>query len=121
MATAIKNYRTLVAAGTSNAAGATTTGTTWNLTTALGGVMTANITNGATGPTIGGDFVVQVSGDGTNWKEYTRQTAGTANNGTYNFTVEIPPGVMYARPVFTSNTGQAVSIEAFGQELASIG
>jgi hypothetical protein len=121
MATAIKTLRSLVAAGTSNAAGATTTGTTWNLTTALGGVMTANITNGATGPTIGGDFVVQVSGDGVAWKEYTRQAAGTANNGTYNFAVEIPPGVMYARPVFQTNTGQAVTVEAFGEELTSIG
>jgi hypothetical protein len=121
MATAIKNYRTLVAAGTTNAAGATTTGTTWNLTTALGGVMTANITNGAIGPTVGCDFVVQVSGDGINWKEYTRQAAGTANNGTYNFAVEIPPGVLYARPLFQTNTGQSIVCECFGQELTSIG
>jgi hypothetical protein len=121
MATAIKTLRSLVAAGTSNAAGATTTGTTWTLTTAFGGLMTANVTNGATGPTIGCDFVVQVSGNGTDWKEYTRQAAGTAANGSYNFDCDIPVGVMYARPVFQTNTGQAVTVEAFGQELTSIG
>lgn len=121
MASAIKTLRTIVAAATSNGAGSTTNGTTWNLTTALGGVMTANITNGGTGPTIGCDFVVQVSGDGTNWKEFSRQTAPVAASGSYNFAVELPPGVMYARASFQSNTGQAVTVEAFGQELTSIG
>jgi hypothetical protein len=90
VATAIKALRTLVAAGTSNTAGSTTNGTTWNLTTALGGVMTANVTNGATGPTIGCDFVVQISGDGVNWKDASRQTTPTANGGNYPYTFEIP-------------------------------
>jgi hypothetical protein len=121
VATAIKALRTLVAAGTSNTAGSTTNGTTWNLTTALGGVMTANVTNGATGPTIGCDFVVQISGDGVNWKDASRQTTPTANGGNYPYTFEIPPEVMYARPSFQNNTGQAVTVEAFGQELTSIG
>jgi hypothetical protein len=121
MAIATKTLRTLVAAATSNTAGSTTNGTTWNLTTALGGVMTANVTNGATGPTIGCDFVVQVSGDGTNWKEFSRQTAPTANNGSYSFAVELPPGVMYARPSFQGNTGQPITCEAFGQEITSVG
>jgi hypothetical protein len=120
MATAVKNYRTLVAAGTANAVGATTTGTAWNLTTAFGGVMTAVITNGATGPTIACDFVIQISGDGVAWKEFTRQTAGTAANGSYNFSYDLPVGVMYARPIFQNNTGQPVTVEAFGQELTSI-
>jgi hypothetical protein len=119
--TATKTARTLVAAGTSNAAGGTTNGATWNLTTAFGGILTALLTNGATGPTVGGDFVVQVSTDGAAWKEFSRQTAPTGNNAATPFVVEIPPGVMYARPVFTGNTAQAVTVEAFGHELTSIG
>ena len=121
MATALKTLRTLVAAGAANAAGGTTNGATWNLTTALGGLLTALVTNGATGPTVGCDFVVQVSGDGASWKELSRQTAGTTAGGVYPLNYELPAGVMYARPVFTGNTGQGVTVEAFGQELTSIG
>lgn len=44
--------RTLIAAGTSNAAGATTEGTPLDLRGKFGGMLTAKITNGATGPTV---------------------------------------------------------------------
>ena len=121
MATATKTFRTLVAAGTSNAAGDTTTGTTWNLSSALGGLLTASVTNGGASPTVGCDLVVQVSGDGTSWKEYTRQSSSLTASGVTAFAVELPAGVMQARALFTGNTGQAVTVEAFGQELTSIG
>lgn len=121
MATAIKTNRTLVAAGTINAAGGATTGATWNLTTALGGVLTAQVTNGSTGPAVGCDLVVQVSGDGVNWKEYVRQTAAPAASAVTSMVVELPTSILYARPVFQGNTGQAVTVEAFGQEFTSIG
>lgn len=121
MATAIKANRTLVAAGTINAAGGTTTGATWDLTTALGGVLAAQVTNGATGPEAGCDLVVQISGDGVNWKEYIRQTAARAGSAVTSMVVELPTSVLYARPVFQNNTGQAVTVEAFGQEFTSIG
>ncbi|MBX6311898.1 MAG: hypothetical protein IRY99_03100 [Isosphaeraceae bacterium] len=120
MANIIKNYRTLVAAGTSNAAGSTTNGAVWDLTTALGGVLTAAVTNGSTGPTVGCDFVVQISGDGTNWVEYVRQSASTAAQTTTYFAIDLPPAVLYARPAFQGNTGQAVVIAAHGQELTAI-
>jgi hypothetical protein len=120
MATAIKTARTLQSSA-SNAAGGTTNSSTWDLATALGGVLTALVTNGGTAPTIGCDVVVQISTDGAAWKEYTRQTAGLAINGVYPFAVEIPPGVMKARVQFTGNTVQPVTVEAFGQELTSIG
>lgn len=120
MSTATKNLRALQAS-TSNAAGSTTTSSTWDLTTAFGGTMTAMVTNGATGPTVGCDFVVQVSGDNSNWKEYSRQTAGVSNSGVYSFAVEIPLGFMYARCQFTGNTGSAVTVECQGNELTSVG
>jgi hypothetical protein len=120
MATATKNARTLQSSA-SNAAGATTNGATWNLTTAFGGIITALITNGGTGPTVGCDFVVQVSTDGAAWKEHTRQTAGLVAGAAYPFSIDVPAGVMYARVQFAGNTGQAVTVEAFGHELTSIG
>ena len=121
MATATKNLRTIVAASTSNTSGSTTTGTAINLTTALGGLLTAKITNGGTGPTVACDLVIEVSGDNTNWKTFARFRHTTANNDVGEWAVNIPVGTMYVRAVFTGNTVQAVTVEAFLQELTSIG
>lgn len=124
MATATKALSTLQASA-SNSAGSSTPSTlgtgSADLTTALGGVVTAKITNGGTGPTVGCDFVVYVSGDGTNWKEFSRQTAPTTASGVFSFAVEIPAAVMYVCVQFTGNTGAAVTVEAFIQKLSSIG
>lgn len=120
MALATKTARTFQSSA-SNGAGATTTGSAVTLTTALGCLITAKITNGATGPTVGCDFVVEVSNDNSAWKTYSRQTVGVANNAVAEFTVDLPPATMYARSKFTGNTGQSVTVEAFGHELTSIG
>ncbi len=121
MATATKTLRSLVAAATVNAAGTTTNGTTWNLTTALGGLMTAKIINGGSAPNVACDFVVQVSADGTSWKEFSRQTASKTLSVATEFTCTLPIGTMYARPVFVGNTGNDVSVEAYGHELTAVG
>jgi hypothetical protein len=114
-----KTARTLQASA-SNSAGNTLTGTGISLSTALGGTITAKITNGGTGPTVPADCVIQISNDGTNWKEYMRATAKTGNSVITEFSFEIPPAVMNVRSVFTGNTGQAVTCEAFFHELTSI-
>lgn len=119
MSTATKTARTFQASAT-NTAGSTTTGTAVNLTTALGCSLTGKITNGATGPTIACDFVVEVSNDNSDWHEWYRGTAGTANNGVYYFPVELSPPIMYARTKFTGNTGQSVTVESDGHELTSV-
>lgn len=108
-------------ASASNAATATTTGGTIDLRAVQGPVLCcAKITNGATGPTVACDFVVQVSQDNfTTTYELFRATAGVANNGIYQFAVELSPAVMYARVVFTGNTGQAVTVESYGQSLST--
>lgn len=112
--------RTIIAAATSNAAGATTSGTEWNNSTAYGGVVTCRITNGATGPTIGADFVVYVGSATGEKREFSRQTAPTTNNAVTDFVVEIPPGVMFVNVDITGNTGQAVTAEVFAEELTTI-
>lgn len=122
MATLVKNERT-VTASTSNGAGSTTTGSTVNLTTALGGVMGFKMTNGGTGPTIPCSATLQYSSDNFSSHIYdvAQVTGGTANNGVYQGAWTIPPGVMYARVKFSGNTGQAVTVESYFSEATSIG
>jgi len=118
--TATKTARTLQASAT-NAADATTTGSSVDLTAALGMTVTARITNDPTGPTAACRFVLEVSNDNTNWKTFSEQEAGTDNDGDYMFVVDVPPPVMYVRSRFTGNSGESVTVEAFGHELTSIG
>lgn len=117
---ASKNPATLVAAGTSNTAGSTTTSSSLDLRTAYGAVITAMITNGGTGPTVGCSVTINISSDNSAWKQFATATAGTANSGVYRFVFDIPPPVMYAQAVFTGNTGQTVTVEAFAQALDTI-
>ncbi len=117
---ATKNLRTIIAAGTSNSAGGTTTGTVVDLRTAYGGLLTAKITNGGTGPSAPAAVKVYTSGDNSNFKLLCTLTGDTASASVNEWPVEIPPGVMYLRADVTGNTGQAVTCEAFLQELTAV-
>ena len=128
-ATATKAARTLVAAGTTNAAGATTRGTL-DLRTTFGGLLTMKITNGATGPNAqceGRVLVAHNSGAtptaasaGADWKTIFVFGGGTLSNGVTEQSVEIPQSAMHVEVEFAANTGQAVTVEAFLSELSSI-
>lgn len=109
-----------IQASASNTAGSTTTSSTLDLTTAYGAGIMAKITNGATGPTVACTATVNVSSDGATWKYFQAATAGVANNGVYPFAFDLPAWVMYAQVVFTGNTGQTVTVEAFAEALATI-
>ena len=117
---ATKNLRTIIAAGTSNSAAGTTTGTAVDLTTRYGGLLTAKITNGGTGPTAGATVKVYTSGDNTSFKLFNQVTADVTASTSYEWAFDIPPGVMYVRADVSGNTGQAVTCEAFLQELTSL-
>ncbi|MBI1370309.1 MAG: hypothetical protein GC162_16870 [Planctomycetes bacterium] len=117
--TATKTARTLQSS-TTNAAGGTTTGSAIDLTAAMGLAITAKVTNGATGPTVGCTFKVEVSNDNTNWKTFASYLAATDNSGVSEFALALGAEWMYARTVFTGNTGQGVTVEAFGHELTSL-
>lgn len=125
--TGTKTARTVVGSA-SNAAAGTTRGRL-DLTTALGGVLTGKITNGATGPTVQCTANVLVAHNatqpaagsaGVDWKTLQSYGGGTANNGVTEFWMDVPPGVMQLEVEFTGNTGQAVTVEAFFSELTSI-
>ena len=128
-ATATKSARTLIAAATSNAAGATTRGTV-DLRTAFGGLLTVKLTNGGTGPTLQAEARVLVAhntgstptaaGAGADWKTIYVVGNGTAANTVGEWSIPIDQSVMHCEVEITGNTGQAVTCEAFLSELSSI-
>lgn len=130
MATAVKTPRTLVTAATSNAAAATTRGAV-DLRTAMGGILTYKITNGATGPTVQCSANVLVAHNvgatpalasaGTDWKTISSVGGGTTANAISEWSYEVGPGVMHLEVEFKGNTGQAVVVEAYFSELTSVG
>lgn len=127
--TLISTVHTLVAAGTSNAAGATTRAVL-DIRGALGGFLQLKISNGATGPTAqceGRVLVAHTTGAtpaagsaGADWKTIWRFGGGTANNNvTESGAIEVPFGAQHVEVEFTGNTGQAVTVEAVMTKVAS--
>lgn len=117
---ATKSLSTIIAAATSNAATATTTGTAVDLTAAYGALVTIKITNGGTGPTVAPNAYVYTSGDGTNYKLLCKLPGDTTASSVNEFGVDIPPAVMHVRVDVKDNTAQAVTCEAFAQVLTGI-
>ena len=128
-ATATQAARTLIAAATSNAAGATTRGTV-DLRTAFGGLLTVKLTNGGTGPTLQAEARVLVAhntgstptaaGAGADWKTIYVVGTGTSASTVGEWSIPIDQSVMHCEVEITGNTGQAVTCEAFLSELSSI-
>lgn len=127
-ATAVRNARTLIAAGTSNGAGSTTRGTV-DLRTAVGGMLTIKITNGGTGPTVQALANVLIAHDngatpaaasaGTDWKTIYKVGNGTSANTVGEWSMPIDD-IMHLEVEITGNTGQAVTCEAYLSETTSI-
>lgn len=114
---------TLIAAGTSLAAGGVQRATL-DVRGSIGGFVTLKISNGATGPTIQCEGRVLVShttgttptaaSAGADWKTIWRFGGGTINSAiTESGAVEFPIGTQHIEVEFTGNTAQAVTIEAF--------
>lgn len=91
------------------------------LDTNLGAIVYGKITNGATGPTLPARVSLQISRDGTNDFIDTGLgcTGGTANNGTFDFAIQVPIEAAYWRLSITGNTGQSVTISAWYDLLVS--
>ena len=102
-------------ASVSNAAGATQTGSWVDLTAAYKASILAKITNGGTGPTVGCTISIDLSPDnGTTIYAGAggKFLAGVTASITYPAVFDLPEDAMYARVVFTGNTGQAVTVQA---------
>lgn len=127
--TATKTPRTLIAASTSNAAGASTRATL-DLRTTFGGILTVKITNGATGPTVQAVCNVLIAHNsgstpaagaaGADWKTVAQPGNGTAANTVGEWSFLIDQSVMHLEVEITGNTGQAVTCEAYLSEMTSI-
>lgn len=111
---AFSTARVVLQASASNAAGATATGAGWvDISGRGGGLVSAKVVNGATGPSAGCAFFLDVSPDGTDvYESFGYGLADVANNGVYPFHVHVPFGTRFIRSRFTGNTGQAVTVQA---------
>jgi len=128
MATAIKTVRTIVASQI-NAAAATTRGTL-GLATALGGVLTIKMTNGASPPAtqclanvlIAHNTTLPAAGSaGVDWKTVYMVGNGLLLNTIGEWSYTIGPEVGNLEVEFTGNTTQSVTVEALFTEITSIG
>lgn len=116
---ATKNKRTLLAS-TSVAAATPTNGTELDLSTKYGGLLTVKMTNGATGPTLPCNAYVYVGGATTEKKLFAKLLGDSVNNSVNEYAVDIPASVMFLNITFQDNTAQAVTCEAFVEELTTI-
>jgi hypothetical protein len=125
--TLTKTPRTLIAAATSNAAGATTEGTPLSLMGKHGGILTGKITNGATGPTLQATIQVFIAhnattpgagGEGADWKLIYELPGGVAANAISRIKgYPIDAAAMQLHGRCTGNTGQAVTCELYFSEI----
>jgi hypothetical protein len=119
---ATKTLATIIAASTSNSAGSSTTGTTADLRTAYGALVTIKLTNGSTPPTVAAQAQPYLSPDGgTTLKKFGPPFVGDLVASSVNeFAVEYPPAAMGANVIVNGNTGQAITCEAFAEILTGV-
>ena len=116
----VKTAKT-IQASTSNSAGSTTTGTAASVSTGGGGVLMARVTNGATGPTLGA--VVTVLGGypgGSTDRTLYQQLCQTTANAVTDVVLPIDAGIASINVVFSGNTGQAVTVDAYLSSIDSV-
>lgn len=124
--TVTRAARTLIAAGTSNAAGDTTRGTV-DLRTAIGGLLTIKLTNsGALGAQAEARILVAhntgstptAASAGADWKTVYVVGNGTASGKTGEWSYQVN-GAMHLEVEVTGNTTNAVVCEAYLSETSS--
>lgn len=121
---------TVIAAGTSNASGATTRGTA-DMRSSYGGMLTLKIINGGTGPTVqavANILMAHTSGAtptaasaGADWKTIFSVGNGTTASTVGEWSMPIDPSINHIEVEVTGNTGQAVTCEAFVTTVPSLG
>jgi hypothetical protein len=120
-----KASKTIIAAGTSCAAGGTkaspsVTGTSWDCTTYYGGELNYRITNGSSAPTAACVITFQVSPDNSVWFDYYSITGDTTANSTYSGSIILDRAVMYVRAIAYGNATNAVTVESVLQAVTGV-
>ena len=104
-----------------SAGGGDTTSTAVNLDDGYGAQVNIKLTNGATGPTIAAQVIIQFSADDTTYFDASVPLVGnTDNSGVESWSVPVPIGVEYIELVAGSNTGQAVTVDADISEVTAV-
>lgn len=109
----------LVAAGTSNAAGGTTTSGTISNAAALGAIVTGRVTNSVSSPSVACVATLNVSLDGTTFDMWDQETMGLAASAAYPVRFTVPAEAVNFNIVFSGNTGASVTVEARYQQLTA--
>jgi len=120
--------KTLIAASTSNAAGATTRGTA-DMRTAMGGMLTIKLNNsGALGVQAEARILIAhntgatptAGSAGADWKTVYRVGNGIVSGTTGEWSYNVPAGVQHIEVEVTGNTTNAVTCEAYLSETSSV-
>src|SRR5688500_8721572 len=107
---ATKDTLTVHNGSTLTAGAGDTTSSAQDLQTSYGAAVHIKLTNGATGPTVAAQVIVEVSPDNSKWFQLVGPLVGsTANNGIVSWSFSIPAAMKFVRTVSGSNTGQAVT------------
>ncbi len=116
---ATKTSKTLYASA-SLAAATSVDATEWNMTTCYGGIAAVKLTNGASAPTTV-PVVKFYVGESTGTKRLLYTASGDTTNSSVNDLVcEIPASAMYVNITMTNGATNAITVEAYGQELTTI-
>jgi len=125
--TLTKSVKTLIAASTSNAAGATTRGTA-DMRTAMGGMLTIKLNNsGALGVQAEARILIAhntgatptAGSAGADWKTVYRVGNGIVSGTTGEWSYNVPAGVQHIEVEVTGNTTNAVTCEAYLSETSN--
>jgi hypothetical protein len=114
----ISHAATTIQSSTSCGAGSTVTSSTFT-NAGLEFTVHGRIANGGSAPSAGCTAALNQSVDGSTWFQRAVFYPGTAASTNYDFSFDCPADVMYAQVVFTGNTGNAVTVQAFVQSLTS--
>src|SRR4051812_19948449 len=101
--------------GTTLTAGAgDTTSSAVDLTASYGASVSFKITNGATGPTIPAQVLIQTSPDNSNYYSFAGPFVSATGNSVVTSwgDIELPLGTQYLKLVAGSNTAQNVTVQA---------
>ncbi len=117
--TATKLGSTLIASSTMTAGQANATAS-FNMSTYYGALVTGQIVNGGTGPTVASTVTVNTAYDNSTWIQFAQMTASATANATSPFAFSLPAAAMFVQVTIGGNTGQSVTVLADVQQLIGI-
>lgn len=117
--TATKTSKTLYASA-SLAAATSVNATEWNMSTCYGGLAGVKLTNGSSAPTTA-PVVKFYVGEASGTKRLFYTASGdTVNSSVTDIVCELPAGVMFSNITVTNGATNAITVEAYGQELTTV-